>query len=1616
MLALVFAFRAKLHKFFPDFKIRILKFNNSLMKLNLLKIVPVKWIKEMNMIRINKKSLLLLVLFFMCLIKVVHSATPDVIQPLSLIYSPSSNPFPDAEALAGSTCDEAAANHFHWIKGQYTNPDVSDVINPTGCDGNDSWTYYIDTELGGAGRTGPQGVSLVGAVCPDGYNASLNGVYTCIKTDYYTRQCDSSMSCCQSKQGNPIDIVTGNKSQTFVDYVGVSPYPLLFRRYYNSSYPKKWSYDFTQHIKVTKTNTGRNTPYEVSAVRSNGAAYGFRSYARPAAYGFTREWIPTSTQQSKNMLLIPVYGEGSAFIGPPLIGWELDFQGNKEIYDVDGKLVEIQYENGNNVKLIYSGGVVIVKNIYGDKITLITNISNELESLITSNGTTQFNYIDDELTFVNYSDGTQTKYHYVRWYGVPYLSGLTDRRGVLYSNWGYTSTGKAISSYHAGDVDKVSIPHAFNSVPPSQVVTNSRDSKTTYNFDKVGGAARVTGITDCRDCAFKDASFDYKLNGNLNFTIYDGIQNNYNNYDDSGNVLSVTEAVSTIEEKTHSYTYDARFYKKVSSITEPSVYTLGSKVTSFIYDDFANIKMVTVSGFEPDGTPISRSSTYKYLGPFNQISEVNGPRTDVNDILFLDYYPNDIAQSNNRARLSSIRTFDGEYLQNNVTYTATGKIESEDRANNLHIDYSYYPGNDRLLDMQQTDTVSGDMRITRWTYLATGEVESITEGFGSTNPVTLTLGYDDARRLRRITDGLGNYFEYVLDTEGNVENEEIYDAGGVLQKKLAQTFDGYNRLDVFSQLNENKSVNFNADGTIDTVTDGKSAVSKYEYDSLKRLTRITENLGGLNTATANVMTQFSYDVNDNLTVVADANSGVTTYVYDDLGNLLTRTSPDTGKVSYDYDIAGNIVQAVDAKAQLFSYSYDAFNRLSNSDAPGTEDDVSYVYDSCLQGFGKLCQTQRNYSKLNYSYNAFGEVAGIDQSLITWVNYNQADNALSYSYNAAGLVNKITYPSGAIINYSYNAAGKINNVSLDQNGIVKSLSSNINYKPFGPESVQTYGNSIGVYGFYDTAYRSSIVGDPMLYTDIQVSYDGNGNIRQSTYMGLSEVVNQSYIYDELNRLSSSNGQSGSFSYSYDQVGNKLSKTQDGVIDNLTYQPNSNILSLLSSETIITDDNGNISNLRGMNLSFTSDNRLKDVSTGGSYEYNGNGERSIKHVASPGAAGVNGYSQSTIYLYGLNGELLAEIGPTGQVKKEYIYLNGKPLVMLHHQPSSNESILRADMDNDGDISFEDWLVWYFNHYATGDVAYDATGDGVITNADINAVVACFLSQGSCVASSSTTEAYYIHNDHLGTPKMLTNRDGQPVWRSEATPFGKATVNDDVDGDGVAVEFNIRQPGQYYDAESGLYYNYFRYYDPSTGRYITSDPIGLGGGMNTYAYVGGNPLKYSDPSGLCPWCVAGAVVSGGINAYGQYQQNGGFNNFDLGSLAASTAAGALGGGLGTLTKGLAVSGNIVANTVGGAAIGAGVTAAKNMATGSCDSVGDAAINGAVFSGLGASVGNAASGAFSAINRSYYNSLPLSTRLLFGSNALHGTQSPLLVPGGVTVGNILGTGTSNIPGITND
>ena len=950
------------------------------------------------------------------------------------------------------------------------------------------------------------------------------------------------------------------------------------------------------------------------------------------------------------------------------------------------------------------------------------------------------------------------------------------------------------------------------------------------------------------------------------------------------------------------------------------------KVTTNAYDNFGNKTSETIDGFDPSGNAVTRTTTWQYLGPLNQLSFMDGPRTDVNDYTTYRYYPNDATQPvGTRARLKEIEDATGVLVRSNIQYTLTGKVQNEARPNGLSIAYTYYLGNDRLATL--TETGSSGSRVTKWTYLATGEAESITTAFGSPDANTLTFGYDDARRLTKITDGLGNYIDYVLDTEGNRLEEKTFDSAGGLKKQLTQTFDIYNRLDTSSQANEARNLNFAPDGTLDVETDGNNVVTGYSYDALKRLTQSVQDLGGTDPTTANATTVYDYDVADRLTSVTDPINGNTTYAYDDLGNLISQTNPDTGTTAFQYDAAGNLIQKTDAKGQVFTYSYDALNRLTSLDAPGTDDDISYSYDNCLNGSGRLCQVTYgtgfpNGSTVHYQYNTFG-----DQT---------AHQGALYTFETAGRLQTLDYPSGAQLTYSYDSARQISQVDFTVNGQSVTLASNVNYAPFGSLTNVTLGNGLLLNQALDTAYRLTAQTTAGVLERTYPQFDGNGNL-----LSITDAItsNSTHTYDTLNRLNTSAGPFGNRDYDYDKSSNRSQEIADSQTTPYLYDPNSNRLNKIGTTDVLLDNNGNTLNNGNWSYTWTPHNRLKSATESAtlkaSFQYNGLGQRNQKTNTQT--------NKSRYYLYGLNGELLAETDQDGNVLMEYLYLNGQLLASYTPDtdadgiPDQQDTSLPSNSDSDGD-GLNNLTEWF--QYGTDSLNADSDGDGINDNLEIaqgtnpndptsgnllgdvngdgqinvgdlvvltrivmglktptpgettrgdmnqdsvlNAADILLLqkqllqawlgigqpslqtarSQHIQTSQSSTPFdwfvksahalpnnagfLYYIHNDKLGTPQALTNESGQVVWTAAYDPFGKATVNEDPDNDGNGVTFNLRQPGQYEDVETGLFYNLNRHYSPDTGRYISSDPIGLEGGLNTYTYVEGNPINATDPTG--------------------------------------------------------------------------------------------------------------------------------------------------------------------------
>lgn len=1342
---------------------------------------------------------------------------------------------------------------------------------------------------------------------------------------------------CPIQVGNPIHVATGNKFQHEAVYKAHNESPLRYELFYNSQATKgAWTNTYSRSLSGYINAIFQNYDEAKSFSPSKYLAITVRRQdGRMFRFSNAINWDSRTTEVSQwegeadihyrlESVDDPVTGE--------LVAFDLHTpEGSRERYSLKGTLQSIHYADNRQEVLRYAGNGKLeeVADSFGNTIafsygadgTTLTVPGGAQYRVVSVGGNVTEIVLPDETPSVD-ADNPRRQYHYnepVYTSGADLpnaLTGITDERGIRYATYEYDVEGRAIASYHAGNADRVDITYNTDS---TRTVTNSMGVATTYTItNKLGMALpRIVTGPACAECGTSNASYNYDpANNNLLSKTENGVTTEYGDYDSNGNYGYKIEALGTSEERRTDYTYDPRFNGKIATITELSVVDGLEKVASYEYDDFGNRTLVRVNGFQPDeqgdGQPIFRTTAYQYNGPLNQLSQIDGPRTDISDITTLNYYPDDVAEGYNRARLKEIIDANDVHLRGNIQYTASGKVGSENRPNGLSLDYDYYPGNDRL--EMVTETAAGQLRTTRWTYLATGEVETITQGYGTADATTIAFGYDDARRLVKITDGLGNYIQYTLDTEGNKEGEDIHDASQALRKSLARTFDAYNRLETTSQANETADYHFLPNGNLDTVTDGKSSVTDYDYDDLKRLITATQDLGGIG-----ALTQYDYDAQDNLTSVIDPINGNTTYLYDDLGNLLGQDSPDTGITRFTYDYAGNIKSKQDAKGQQFSYQYDALNRLTLLDAPGEEGDISYGYDDCINGIGRLCSVTMGPATsspiiVNYSYSAFGEVT--------------AHQGVGYGYDDAGRLSAITYPSGAAVRYGYDAAGQVNRVELDQDGQITVLATDIKYHPFGPVNTLTYGNGQSLSQAVDTAYRHTDITASAAFNQTGIQYDANGNLTDRANDGVTE----NFIYDDLNRLNEASGIFATRAYQYDKNGNRLEKQEESVVTSYTYDSNSNRMNAKDGVSIMLDANGNTISNGDQTYAFNAHNRLTEASdvTGllGQYRYNGLGQRLEKSS--------NG--ETRWFRYGLNGGLLVELNEHG-IQREYVYLNGQPLAVLDYQyipPSPEDEVLdetapevtlqgtwtahkgRRSHQNSfllaygGTDSKARWTPvldggvydvygWWPRikknstsvpvsiKHADGENAliidqaatgrdwlllgrYRFVGDGseYVELADTSGAVAAdsvrWVKSLEETPPTLETAVYYIHNDHLGTPQAMSDSEGAAVWRGIYGPFGQTGVDEDPDGDGKVVSFNLMFPGQYYDRETGLHYNYYRMYDPSTGRYLESDPIGLDGGLNTYAYVYGNPLSFTDPFGLItPDRVPGHGSNAGRGPFG-------------------------------------------------------------------------------------------------------------------------------------------------------
>ena len=585
--------------------------------------------------------------------------------------------------------------------------------------------------------------------------------------------------------------------------------------------------------------------------------------------------------------------------------------------------------------------------------------------------------------------------------------------------------------------------------------------------------------------------------------------------------------------------------------------------------------------------------------------------------------------------------------------------------------------------------------------------------------------------------------------------------------------------------------------------------SQSKYDALGRPIQRTDAKAGL--------TQFGYDGLDRPVQVTDPRNLVTQMPRNGLGDVTAVVSPDTGTAKSTYDTEGNLKTRIDSRGVLATYSYDPMNRPASvvySQAGSPSQTFAWLYSQKGPGFayggGHLTSTSHASGSAQFAYDPQGRVTNDIQriSAATGANAAEITTTVHYGRDAGGDLTNITYPSGRVVRITYKS-GLPTAIGLakDDASTATPLLTQIKFAPFaGPESWQWQlasgpQENRRVFDLSGRWVRYQLGG---LVRDL--TYDAAGRITNYTHYdaaagaatSASSALDQSFDYDELSRIVGVRTATASWSIGYDANGNRTSVTLNGIPSSYATAPTSNRLEgTTNPERRFEYDNaGNtVRDSTGYTSTYDLAGRLATLTRdGATTSFTYDG--SGKRLRKFVSAGPGAGPDSTVlYVYDQAGQLLGEYDHTGAALREYIWLGSTPVAMFTPDPAD---------------------------------------------------------------AANPPLAYFIHADHLDTPRVVVDLNNNIRWRWLAEPFGTTAPETDPQNLGPFTQ-NLRFPGQVYDQETGLAYNWNRYLDFGLGRYLQSDPIGLDGGINTYAYVGGNPLQYTDPNGLNP--VGGAVLGAEI-----------------------------------------------------------------------------------------------------------------------------------------------------------
>jgi RHS repeat-associated protein len=906
--------------------------------------------------------------------------------------------------------------------------------------------------------------------------------------------------------------------------------------------------------------------------------------------------------------------------------------GTAYIIDQRSGLQSLSDPNGNTLT-IGAGGIV---HSSGKSIVFNRDIVGRITSIVDPNGNSQFYNYDPNGDLISYTDNENNTSTYT--YDANHrLLTIHDPRGIQPIRNDYDPSGRLIS--HTDGFGKV-ITYIHDIPNRTETVTDRLGHPTVFEYDERGNVLRKTdargGVTsftyDANDNLLtetnalgKTTTYTYDSNDHLT-SITDPLNNvTQFTYNVLGKVLSQTDPLGHVTTNTYNsagelltredalhkvttYVYSV-FGGQLISATDALNNSTGSEYTSgyltkvtdalghattFNYDNSGNRASQTVTRTNAQGQLEAITTSYEYdkLNRLKNTTFADGSFTQV-EYNSIGQQSATIDQLGRRTELTYddmgrlTRTTNPNGTLEEVTYDAEGrKLTSKDRAGHV-TSYDY----DELGHLIKTTFADGTSMQT--TYDAIGRIVATKDARGNTTTYVYDPNCGCSGRRSKVVDSLGHITSFTYDANGN----------------QISMIDALNHTTTYEYDANNRRIKTNyADGTFETIaydasgrpiskTDQAGKTTQFEYDALTRLVKVTDALGQ--------ETRYGYDEVGNQISQIDALNRTTRYGYDQLGRRALRVLPGGQSETYSYLPTGRLQSKVDFNGKTTSYAYDLMSRLvtktpdpslnqnmvtmaynvmgqraTMTDASGT---TSYTYDSR----NRLVSKQTPEGTLTYTYDEAGNILTTRSSNVNGLTAdytydtmnrlaNVTDNSLpaganrtSYAYDEVGNVQSYSYPNGVNTSHAYNSLNRLTTLTVNA----------------GQVNLAGYTYTVGAAG-----NRTAVV-------------EQNGR-----------TVN--YIYDSLYRLTNETisgatpTENGSVAYSYDAVGNRLSRTSSLAAvasTTSTYDGNDR----LTGETY--DNNGNALTANGNAYSYDFENHLTSLSGGAvTYVYDGDGRRVAKTV--------------------------------------------------------------------------------------------------------------------------------------------------------------------------------------------------------------------------------------------------------------------------------------------------------------------------------------------------------------------------------------------------------------------